>query len=135
MRRRARRRWRRSPRASGESEGLGRGHWGEATGFHQTVAQTSHAIVLAKRGPPLAWIMSLLSPAPLRGLFPRLSLARADQEIFQDELAIHRRKGMFAYPAMEQSMREVGVSFNALSGGRMSWPKRGVRQELAAGVA
>jgi hypothetical protein len=43
----------------------------------------------------------------------RLSLARADQEIFKDELAIHRRKGMFAYPAMEQSMREVGVSFNA----------------------
>ena len=61
----------------------------------------------------MAWIMSLLSPAPLRGLFPSLSFARADQEIFQEELAIHRRKGMFAYPAMDQSMREAGVSFDA----------------------
>ena len=63
--------------------------------------------------PHLAWISSLLSPAPLRGLFPRAVTRSSDQEIFQDELAIHRRKGMFADPAMDQSMREVGVSFHA----------------------
>ena len=61
----------------------------------------------------MAWVSSLLSPAPLRGLFPRAVTRASDQEIFQDELAIHRRKGMFADPAMDQSMREVGVSFHA----------------------
>jgi len=63
--------------------------------------------------PRLAWTSSLLSPAPLRGLFPRAVTRSSDQEVFQDELAIHRRKGMFADPAMDQSMREAGVSFDA----------------------
>jgi hypothetical protein len=43
-------------------------------------------------------------PAPLRGLFPRAVARSADQEILQDELAIHRREGMFADPAIDQSI-------------------------------
>src|SRR5262249_8313425 len=35
------------------------------------------------------------------------------KEIFRDELAIYRREGLLADPAMDQSMREVGVSFHA----------------------
>jgi len=61
----------------------------------------------------LAWISFLLSPAPLRGPFPRAVTRSADQEILQNELAIHRREGMFADPAIDQSIWEVGVSFHA----------------------
>src|SRR5262245_34443736 len=51
--------------------------------FHQTVAQTSHAAVVAE-GPPLAWASSLLSPAPLRGHFLwLLHSCSLDKEIFQ----------------------------------------------------
>src|SRR5215470_10814065 len=55
---------------------------------------------------------SLLSPAPLRGLLS-LRFPPAQKEIFHDELAINRRQGLLADPAMDQSMREVGVSFHA----------------------
>jgi hypothetical protein len=40
------------------------------------------------------------------------SLFTPDKEIFQNELAIHRRQRVFADPAMDQSMREVGVCFH-----------------------
>src|SRR5262245_18146720 len=36
-----------------------------------------------------------------------------DKEIFQRMLPVHRRKRVFADSAMDQSMREVGVSFHA----------------------
>ena len=62
---------------------------------------------------------SLLSPAPLRGLLS-LRFPPTQKEIFRDELAIYRREGLLADPAMDQSMREVGVSFHA----HRLWPLR-----------
>jgi hypothetical protein len=52
---------------------------------------------------------------PLRGPFLWLLLhfCSPDKEVFRHMLSIHRRNWVFADPAMDQSMREVGVSFHA----------------------
>jgi len=52
---------------------------------------------------------------PLRGLFfmAVASLLLAGQGSISAMLPIHRRNWAFADPAMDQSMREVGVSFHA----------------------
>src|SRR5262249_37707954 len=65
--------------------------------------------------PRLAWkSSSLLSPAPLRAFFLGLLLfCSPDEEVFQHKLPILRHEGMSADPAMDQSMSEVGVSFDA----------------------
>ena len=42
-----------------------------------------------------------------------LHFCSPDKEVFQHMLPIHRRNWVFADPAMDQSMREVGVSFHA----------------------
>src|SRR5262245_8221555 len=107
MSRHARRRWRRSPRLGGASEVRGNlaGPLGTSRRFHQTVAQTSHAAGVAKRGPPLAWISTLYAPLPC-GAFLWLLLhpCSPDKEIFQHMLPIYRRERMLADPAMDQSM-------------------------------
>src|SRR5262249_49066965 len=56
-----------------------------------------------------SWRRGERSRASLLGL----ALRSADKEIFQDELAIYCRERLLADPAMDQSMREVGVSFHA----------------------
>ena len=53
------------------------------------------------------------APLPCGAFFLMAVTRSADQEIFHDELAIHRRKRMFADPAMDQSVRQIGVSFHA----------------------
>jgi hypothetical protein len=42
-----------------------------------------------------------------------LHFCSPDKEVFRHMLPIHRRNWVFADPAMDQSMREVGVSFHA----------------------
>jgi len=112
----ARSRWRRSPRAGGASEVRGNlaGPLGTSPRFHQTVAQTSHAAGVPKRGPPFGLDLDPKAPLPC-GAFLWLLLHpwSPDKEIFQHMLPIHRRERMLADPAMDQSMREVGVSFHA----------------------
>src|SRR5262245_25830298 len=79
---------------------------------------TSHSQgrVPQRMGPDRPWLgsSSLLSPLP-RGAFflGPLLFCSLDEEVFQHILPILRHEGMSADPAMDQSMREVGVSFNA----------------------
>jgi len=52
-------------------------------------------------------------PGPCGAFFLALRFSPAHKEIFHDELAIYRRERLLADPAMDQSMREVGVIFHA----------------------
>src|SRR5262245_25035063 len=84
--------------------------WGQLRAF----IRLSHGLDTLLGGQdPLAWIFV---PKPRSPAGPFFLLARsrsANEEILQDELALSRGERLFANPAMDQSMREVGVSLHA----------------------
>src|SRR5262245_34483358 len=94
----ARLRWRRSQRAGGASEVRDNlaGPLGTSPRFHQTVAQTSHAAPVAKRGPPFGLDLDPPKPRSPAGLFLWLLLHpwSPDKEIFQHMLPLRRRERM-----------------------------------------